>query len=88
MSAVIAMAQGSVKGRVLDKQTNDVLQFVNIRLTDVKNGKMVKGAITDATGHFHLEDVPYGSYSLVVSYVGYKNTTRSIVLSDKNKSAH
>lgn len=88
VSAVIAMAQGSVKGRVLDKQTNDVLQFVNIRLTDVKNGKMVKGAITDATGHFHLEDVPYGSYSLVVSYVGYKNTTRSIVLSDKNKSAH
>ena len=34
-----ALAQGTVKGRVLDKQTNDVLQFVNIRLTDSKSGK-------------------------------------------------
>lgn len=83
-----ALAQGTVKGRVLDKQTNDVLQFVNIRLTDSKSGKMIKGAITDGNGSFHLTEVPYGNYKLTVSYVGYKNAIRNITLSDKNKSAH
>ncbi len=83
-----ALAQGTVKGRVLDKQTNDVLQFVNIRLTDYKSGKMIKGAITDGNGSFHLTEVPYGNYKLTVSYVGYKNAIRNITLSDKNKSAH
>ena len=85
---VIVFGQGVVKGRVLDKQTNDVLQFVNIRLTDAQSGKMVRGAITDSEGSFHLDDVPFGNYKLVISYVGYKNATRNISLTNKNKSAH
>lgn len=85
---IAAFGQGAVKGRVLDKQTNDVLQFVNIRLSDAKTGKMIKGAISDTQGSFNFTDLPYGNYKLVVSYVGYKNATRSFTLSDKNKHAN
>lgn len=44
MSAVAAVAQGTVKGKVVDRQTNEVLPFVNIRVSQQATGKMVKGA--------------------------------------------
>ena len=45
LCAMGAAAQGSVKGHVLDKQTNEALQFVNVRV--LQGEKLVKGAITD-----------------------------------------
>ena len=52
--ALVAWAQGSVKGKVLDKQTNEALQYVNIRVAEAVSGKLVKGGITDAAGRFHI----------------------------------
>lgn len=80
---IIALAQGSVKGKVHDKQSNDVLQYVNVKVS--KNGKMVKGAITDANGSFHIVGLSDGTYDLQVSFVGYKNLVRRFTLSDKNR---
>ena len=82
-----ALAQGSVKGRVLDKQSNEALQFVNVKVTQPATGKMVKGAITDANGSFSLGSLPYGNYELSVSFVGYKTYTRKVSLTAANKHA-
>ena len=74
---VVSLAQGTVKGRVLDKQTNEVLQFVNIRVTQSATGKMVKGAITDAKGTFNVTGLADGEYVLTVSFMGYKDVVRN-----------
>ncbi len=74
---VVSLAQGTVKGRVLDKQTNEVLQFVNIRVTQSATGKMVKGAITDAKGTFNVTGLVDGKYVLTVSFMGYKDVVRN-----------
>ncbi len=74
---VVSLAQGTVKGRVLDKQTNEVLQFVNIRVTQSATGKMVKGAITDAKGTFNVTGLADGKYVLTVSFMGYKDVVRN-----------
>ena len=71
------LGSGDGKGRVLDKQTNEVLQFVNIRVTQSATGKMVKGAITDAKGTFNVTGLADGKYVLTVSFMGYKDVVRN-----------
>ena len=66
---VVSLAQGTVKGRVLDKQTNEVLQFVNIRVTQSATGKMVKGAITDAKGTLKVTGRLFANLKLLKTVV-------------------
>lgn len=75
--AAAAWAQGVVKGKVLDKQTNEAVQFVNVRVTQAGTDKMVKGAITDVKGTFGITGLADGRYVLTLSFMGYKDITRS-----------
>lgn len=79
-----ASAQGSVKGIVFDKHTNEVMEFVNVAV-ETSAGKLVKGAITDAEGQFNITGLKDGSYQLQVSFVGYKTLTRPFTLSAQNR---
>ena len=83
---VVALAQGSVKGRVLDKQTNEVLQFVNVRVSQSGTDKMLKGAITDAKGTFSISGLADGKYVLTVSFMGYKDVTRTFDITKERRA--
>ena len=84
--ALGAEAQGVVKGKVIDRQTDEALQFVNIRVS--QGSKLVKGAITDIDGAFNITGLADGRYELTVSYVGYKDLNRSFTISPDNRRAH
>ena len=84
--ALGAEAQGVVKGKVIDRQTDEALQFVNIRVS--QGSKLVKGAITDMDGAFNITGLADGRYELTVSYVGYKDLNRSFTISPDNRRAH
>lgn len=86
-SVMVAMAQGTVKGKVLDKQSNEALQFVNVTVTNATTGKLVKGGITDVKGSFNMTGLPYGGYTLNVTYVGYKPVTRKFTLTAQDPHA-
>ena len=81
------MAQGTVRGRVLDKQTDEVMQFVNVKVTDAA-GKLAGGGMTDAKGQFSVGGLKDGQYSLQVSMVGYKAVTRQFQLSPEKRTQH
>lgn len=83
-----AMAQGSVKGKIVDENTGEPVEFVNIVLNHKGNNSMAGGTITDEQGSFRFDDLEYGSYVLTVSYIGYQNTTREFTLSATAKHAH
>ena len=70
MSSLIAAAQGSVKGKIIDRQSNEALQFVNIKVSQAKTGKMVKGSVTDGGGAFNITGLADGDYVLEASYIG------------------
>ena len=86
LSAV--MAQGSVRGKIVDETTGEPVEFVNIVLNRKSDNKMAGGTITDEQGSFHIEGLEYGGYVLTVSYIGYQNTTREFTLSATAKNAH
>ena len=83
LCAVSVLAQGVVKGKVLDKQTDEALQFVNVKL--MQGEKMVQGSITDVKGSFTMSNVPDGQYTLTVSFVGYKPLTRRINITPQSR---
>ena len=64
-----------MKGKVLDKQNDEVMEFVNV-VVQTPAGKLVKGAITDVDGQFNITGLKDGSYQLQVSFVGYKTLLR------------
>lgn len=41
---------------------------------------MEKGAITNASGYYEINNLPQGSYKIVVSYLGYQTISKTIVL--------
>ena len=66
---------GSVSGKVIDNATNKPIDFASVVLIDAA-GKSVKSAQTDLQGNFTLSAVPFGSYSLKTSFVGYQIFSR------------
>ena len=87
MSTVGMQAQGVVRGRVLDRQADEVMQFVNIRVTDA-SGKMVGGAMTDMKGSFQIANLKDGQYTLQVSFVGYKSVSRKFQITPQKRNVH
>ena len=83
-----AMAQGSVRGKIVDKATGEAVEFVNVVASLKGSDNITGGVITDADGAFRIEGLGYGSYVLTVSYIGYQSTTREFTLSAQAKSAH
>jgi TonB-dependent receptor len=69
----MAAYSGEVKGRVCDRDTKDVLPGANIVVVGTS-----LGAASDVNGNYVIHGVPVGSYTLAVSYVGYKSTTIKI----------
>lgn len=83
-----AMAQGSVRGKVVDKETGEPVEFVNIVVNSKASGSMAGGVITDEKGNFRIDELKYGSYVLVVSCIGYQSATREFTLSTEARHAH
>lgn len=84
--ALTIMAQGTVKGKVLDKNNDEALGFVNIAVSPKGSKKISGGATTDLDGKFLIKDLPYGSYTITLSFVGYKTVTKEFQLSATNKT--
>ena len=85
LSTVVSWAQGTVRGTILDRQTDAGMEFVNVRV--LQGTKFVKGAITDEEGAFNITGLSNGSYTLQISSIGYKEVTRQFTLTDREKRA-
>lgn len=73
-------AQGIVKGKIIDKQTDEALGFVNIRVNSAKTGKLLKGTMTDAGGSFRIDGLPLEPMVLEATFMGYKAEERKFTL--------
>ena len=65
-----AVAQGTISGSVLDRQTGDPLIGATIFLAGTNYG-----TICDFEGNFQLFDVPAGTYVLFSSMIGYQKAS-------------
>lgn len=63
-----AMAQtGTIEGTITDAQTGKTVPSASVFLEGTQ-----RGSVSDANGHYSISNVPYGDYTLRVSFIGYK----------------
>src|SRR5690606_37347714 len=61
----------TVKGTVLDQETNDPLEYATLVLQSVDDPEKITGGITDAEGKFNVSAEP-GKYHIRIEYISYK----------------
>jgi hypothetical protein len=70
MLAAPMMAQNaSVRGTVLEEGVDAPVVGAHIYVEELK-----KGTVSDAKGQFELNELPAGSYNIVISNVGFENS--------------
>lgn len=68
---IVAQTSGSIRGKVTDKKTGNSLPFANVVVKGTN-----AGASTNMDGSFEIRGLEPGTYTIVVSLVGYE--TRQI----------
>ena len=70
---------GSIKGKVIDKNSKQALPYVNIIVKD--NNKIVTGGVTKDDGSFTINQLALQKYTIEIQFIGYSTSTKSIDLS-------
>ena len=68
-----------VSGTVIDKETNQPLEYATITLKNKRRPDFLQGGITDAAGNFEIEIFP-GRYTIVTEYISFESDTREDVV--------
>lgn len=59
---------GGIKGKVLDHQTGEPLPGATVQ---IENGNFKRAAVVNLDGGYAFKDIPQGTYTLKVKYIGY-----------------
>jgi len=71
---------GTIKGKLLDQETKNVLDFVNVILYEKGSTKPYKVAVSDSKGIFVFSEVASGSYNIKTEFIGYHSYNKIIEL--------
>jgi hypothetical protein len=69
--------QQTVKGKVVDLESQFPLPGVNVKFVD---GDFDNGVATDMNGGFKIENVPLGRHQIRFTFIGYKPQTQTVVV--------
>jgi len=69
---------GSIHGSV--KVDNSLQPYATVLIpnTDI-------GGVTNGKGHYHIDNIPYGTYNLTASFIGLKKRVKKVTISEENK---
>ncbi len=84
---IYAQETGRISGRVSDQKDNSPLSEAVVKITKTGDSAVISGTVTGKKGEFTLDKIPYGSYRLSVSYIGYTAlSVNNIALDENSKS--
>ncbi|HSM62298.1 MAG TPA: TonB-dependent receptor, partial [Gillisia sp.] len=75
---------GQISGTVIDKDLGDPIPYATVLIND-SEGKLVSGNSSLDDGSFIIKDIPEGTYTLQVQFIGYKTYSKSIDINSGNK---
>lgn len=75
------MADGTVTGHVICKETGDTVDYATVQLIDAAtNTPLTIGTSTDSEGNFRLSGVPDGKYIVKVTNIGWVDRERPVTV--------
>src|SRR3954451_19073464 len=72
--------KGSLKGRVADTTTQQVLTQATISIFNANDSSLFAYGLTDDKGLFVFKNIPFGNYILQIAFSGYKTRNSSLHL--------
>ena len=79
-------ANGVLKGKIFDKQTNQPVEYASVALIRQKDSTIATGGISNSQGIFLLEKVPYGKYTVQIKFIGYNQwETKDVLITPKSQ---
>ena len=66
--------KGRIIGEVIAAENEDPLSGATVALRNPADSSLVTGTTTDSTGAFALGNIPYGTYTLRISFIGFATT--------------
>ncbi len=72
-SVATAKGAGTLKGRILDKESNEPIPFANVLI--YSGTTMLTGVTSDFDGNYTIKPIASGYYDIKVSYIGYTAVT-------------
>lgn len=82
MCVATVAQRAQVTGRVLDSEEGEALVYATVQLMKPDSTSMVTGGTTNGRGAFQIKNVAAGSYVVKISYIGYRNFVRSLVVKE------
>ena len=79
----MAWADCTITGRVADNATREAIDFANVSITKSSESVPAGGSITDTNGRFRIEHIGNGEYTLVVSFMGYREQRKTLSVKGK-----
>lgn len=62
---------GSITATVIDKNSQNKIEYANVVLFEENDSVMVTGTITNSEGVFVLDNIKFGSYKLHIRFIGF-----------------
>ena len=75
MASMVLGQAGTISGKVFGE--GEPLEFANVQLSGA-----TFGAVTDSSGSFQINGIPYGTWTVVVTYTSFEKAVREIILSE------
>jgi outer membrane receptor for ferrienterochelin and colicin len=84
LTAVRGYGQQNIKiyGTLTDSLTHEPVSYATVALLRQQTKSPVKSIQTDSIGHFVLENVPAGVFTLRITYIGYNNIFKENILTN------
>lgn len=80
---------GSISGIVIDKATKEKIPFASVRGVLLEDTTPFSGTMSDNDGTFMLEDLPFGNYHVLISFIGYEtDTIKNIQIDEQNQQVN
>ena len=68
----ISAQKGTIKGTVLDNQTNFPIEYTSIALINTVDNSVIAGDVSNKNGVFIIKNINPGNYELKIYFVGYE----------------
>ena len=68
----IGAQNSSIKGKIIDSQNSDPIEYASIAVVNPSSGVVVSGGLTNKMGNFSIPNVKPGNYKLKIYFIGYE----------------
>ncbi|MDX2194785.1 MAG: TonB-dependent receptor [Cytophagales bacterium] len=82
-------AIGAISGTVTDAATDKPVEYATVSVVHKRDSTLMAGVLTDEKGHFKIEQLKPGRYTMKITFLGYNTKILdSVMVSFKNPNTH